>query len=286
MSNMFEQVLSTIYHPCQQGYKQAGKHYMEVYFCEDIRLGRYMSEMFEVHQPEFSSEVCVIPDGCNDIIVSFDGNKVQSFLSPSISTSYKFDFNGKQWIFGVRFLPGGTYSIFQDNLEYDYHKAIDMKVLLSDFHEIEEQLCDADSFQKRYAVMMNYLERKINIDDGIQKLLHYCIKRIIITDGNVSINSLEQETGYSTRYIRQLFDAYVGHSPKTLANIIRMQKTLQYLWKNPSANLGETAFIFGFADQSHMNRDFKKFLNTTSGMIKEDDRWILKLDTKNSRTFI
>lgn len=285
MSNRLEEALSRIYHPCQQGYHQSGKQYLGVNFCENLRLSQHISEIFEIQNLRSEKGIHVLPDGCNDIIVSFNRTKAQSFISPSITGPYQFSFDENQWVFGIRFLPGATYSIFRDSMEYDNQDPVDVHVILSDFNEVEERLCEAKSFADRYTIILNYLEGIVRVDDGIQKLLNYCVKRIIATGGSVTVNNLAEETQYSVRYIRQLFGIHVGHSPKNLANIVRMQRALNYLWKNPKASLGETAFNFGFADQSHMNREFKRFVNTTSGMIKKDDKWILKLNTDKSRRF-
>lgn len=277
-------MLEIMYNPCQPGYRQAGKRYMEMDYSEDCRLGKYISEIFEVQEPK-DNVIHVIPDGCNDVIITYDGKKVVSWLSPSILEASKFQFNKMKWIFGIRFLPGATYAIFHDNVEYHSGKAIDMKLLFSDFDEIEKMLCKAHSFTKRYEIIEEYLEKKISKCDGIQGILYYCMKYLVATNGMASVEELSEQTGYSVRYIRQLFSKHVGHSPKKLASIIRMQKTLEYLWENPSVNLGETASKFGFSDQSHMNREFRKFLGFTSGVVKDDENWILKLQTNSNRKF-
>lgn len=284
MYDMEKQMLEGMYNPCQPGYKRAGKYYMELNYSEDCRLGAYISTFFEVLYP-VENVIHVIPDGCNDIIVTYDGNTVASWLSPSISKASKFHFEKLNWLFGIRFLPGATYAIFHDYLKYNAQSAVDMKLLFDDFQEIEKKLSEARSFAKRYEIMEAYLANKISKCHGVQDILQYYVKYLIDAKGMVSVKELAAQTGYSVRYIRQLFAKHVGHSPKELANIIRMQSALQFLWENADVSLGDTAIAFGFSDQSHMNREFRKFLGITSGVIKENENWILDLKTDRWRIF-
>lgn len=279
-----EELLRAAYHPLQPGYSRGGKQYLELDYTEDCKLGKYMSEIFEVQCPK-SDIINIIPDGCNDILITYNGEEVISWLSPSISAPSKFNFGELKWIFGIRFLPGATYAIFHDNLEYDVQRAIDMKHLFRDFKLVEDAFSKARSFVKRLEVIGEYLEKKIKVRNGIEEILYYCVGQLIDTNGLISIEALSDKTGYGVRYIRELFSKHIGHSPKELANIIRMQKTLMYMWDKPQANLGETAFKYGFADQSHMNREFRKFLGSTSGIVKDDENWITYLKTDNNRIF-
>lgn len=273
------------YEPFQSGYHQAGASYIEMPLSSDCRLGKYISEFFEVQRSRDDRVLHVIPDGCNDLIIAFDGSKVLSHISPSIPEPYQFNFQKMEWIFGVRFLPGATYPFFRDILKYDSVQAVEAGLVLPNISSIDGPLCESLSFAKRYEIVSSYLEGKIGDYDGTEKLLDYCVKRILSSAGAVSVESLAQDTGYSDRYLRQLFQRYVGHSPKALANIVRVQNVLRYLEKHPDEPLCQVALQFGFSDQSHMNREFKRYLHLTSGTIKEDQDWLQHLQTDGTRSF-
>ncbi|WP_419499109.1 helix-turn-helix domain-containing protein [Adlercreutzia equolifaciens] len=81
--------------------------------------------------------------------------------------------------------------------------------------------------------------------------------------------------GYTPRYLRALFAEHMDHSPEELAAIVCMQCALRYLEEeNGSVNLSEAAARFGFSDQSHMNREFRRFLDFTFGAVKGAPSWI------------
>ena len=282
---MIQSLSSVKYTACQQGYTQSGKYFSKVLFSKNCEIGRCVSEIFEIQNCDIDAGVHVIPDGCNDIILAFDGTKINSFLSLSISEPYTFCFGKMKWIFGVRFYPGATYSIFHDKLENSPSNAIDVNLLLSGFSEIENSICETNSFEERVHVLNTGLEKQLKQPDATENILRYCVGRILLTGGLISIESLANETGYTGRHVRQLFLRHIGHSPKQLANIIRVQNALQHIDKMKYSNLSEAAFQFGFSDQSHMNREFRKFLNITSGSIKPDANWITRIQTGNVRHF-
>lgn len=274
-----------VYEPFQSGYHHAGSAYTAMPLSGDCRLGKYVSEFFEVQRSRDDRVLHIIPDGCNDLIIAFDGDRVLSHISPSISEPYQFNFQRMEWIFGVRFLPGATYTFFRDILKYDSVKAVEAELVLSNIASIEAPLCESMSFAKRFEIVTAYLEGKVGDYDGTERLLNYCVNRILTSDGGVAVENLAQDTGYSSRYLRQLFTQHVGHSPKSLASIIRVQKALRYLEEHPDEPLCQTALQFGFSDQSHMNREFKRYLHLTSGAVKEDQNWLLRLQTDSTRSF-
>lgn len=273
------------YHPCQPGYKQAGKEYIQLDYSGDCKWGNYISEIFEVQYPKGDS-IHIIPDGCNDIVITCNGETVTGWLSPSLQHASKFYFGNVKWIFGIRFLPGATYSIFHNRTDYSKESITDIELLFPEFEHWKSKLCESQSFVKRYELMNDFLMERIMDGDSIQEILHVCIHQLIASKGLISVEELSQKVGYSDRYIRRLFESHVGHTPKELGTIIRMQCAIEYIWKNPeTVSLGEIASLFGFSDQSHMNHEFRKFLGLTSGTIKHCDDWIEYLKASSVRKF-
>lgn len=283
--------MSTLnYHPCQPGYYQAGKNYLELNYSEDCCLGQYVCQMFEVDHP-YEHHVRIIPDGCNDILLSFDGKKVNSWLSLTVPSSTEFQFQKANWLFGVRFYPGADYSIFPCKLPYGTQKPIELKDLLPDFEALENEFQRSMSFVRRHELMEDFLRlrlaenKKMVENSAIQAILSFCVRRLIDTSGNISIDELAASAGYGPRYLRQLFADYIGHSTKELATVIRMQKTLQHLLENPQKHLSDIAIHYGFSDHSHMNREFRRFLGITSSKIKETQLWNSVLKAEKNRIF-
>lgn len=273
MQNSFE------YHPCQPGYFTAGSNYQELNYSEDCKLGHAICQMFEVTNP-YEHNMKIIPDGCNDILISYDGKKINSWFSISIPKPTRFQFRKAEWIFGVRFYPGLYPDLFSESASNYDSTSAELACIHPDFINIEKDLISSQSFARRIEIMTDYLQSKLSFHNGIESILNYCVHRLIESDGNLPVETLAEEVGYGTRYIRQLFSDNIGHSTKELATIIRMQKTLRYILTNPGSKLSDVAVSFGFSDHSHMNREFKKYMGVTSSMFKESNQWnnILKAE--------
>ena len=76
-------------------------------------------------------------------------------------------------------------------------------------------------------------------------------------DGRISVRDLAQETGLGTRTLQRLLMAQVGLSPKRLLQNVRLQRTAERL-RAHAAPPAEIALESGYADQSHMIRDFRR----------------------------
>lgn len=272
------------YHPCQPGYYQAGEKYQELNYSEDCRLGRIVCQMFEVTRPK-EHQIRVIPDGCNDILISCDGGQINSWYSPSVTKSTNFHFQKAEWIFGVRFYPGADCSLLRERIPVSKTHPIEVRELLPDFDSLDDELKSSISFVRRHEIIEDYLRDRITPKNNTENILSCAVRLLIETNGVISIERLAKEVGYGTRYLRQLFTDYIGHSSKELANMIRMQKTLQCLLDNPDQKLSDIAIKYGFSDQSHMNREFKKYMGVTSRIIKERGQWNSILRAELNRFF-
>ena len=272
------------YHPCQPGYYQAGEKYQELNYSEDCRLGRIVCQMFEVTRPK-EHQIRVIPDGCNDILISCDGGQINSWYSPSVTKSTNFHFQKAEWIFGVRFYPGADCSLLRERIPVSKSHPIEVRELLPDFDSLDDELKSSISFVRRHEIIEDYLRDRIAPKNNTENILSCAVRLLIETNGVISIERLAKEVGYGTRYLRQLFTDYIGHSSKELANMIRMQKTLQCLLDNPDQKLSDIAIKYGFSDQSHMNREFKKYMGVTSRIIKERGQWNSILRAELNRIF-
>ena len=272
------------YHPCQPGYYQAGEKYQELNYSEDCRLGRIVCQMFEVTRPK-EHQIRVIPDGCNDILISCDGGQINSWYSPSVTKSTNFHFQKAEWIFGVRFYPGADCSLLRERIPVSKTHPIEVRELLPDFDSLDDELKSSISFVRRHEIIEDYLRDRITPKNNTENILSCAVRLLIETNGVISIERLAKEVGYGTRYLRQLFTDYIGHSSKELANMIRMQKTLQCLLDNPDQKLSDIAIKYGFSVQSHMNREFKKYMGVTSRIIKERGQWNSILRAELNRIF-
>jgi AraC-like DNA-binding protein len=81
--------------------------------------------------------------------------------------------------------------------------------------------------------------------------------------GFTRIAGVQQSAGYSAKHFIALFRGAVGVTPKHYYRMKRFTAALEILGTRPGANLADLAASVGFADQSHLIREFKEFAGVT-----------------------
>lgn len=75
------------------------------------------------------------------------------------------------------------------------------------------------------------------------------------------IQDIQNELGLSQRKLHALFDRRIGIRPKLFARIARLSSSMAGLEQTPS--LADLAYDHGYADQSHLTREFRSFAGST-----------------------
>ena len=76
---------------------------------------------------------------------------------------------------------------------------------------------------------------------------------------------LAEETGWSRRHLSQRFREEIGLTPKAFGRLLRFQRAIELLREGEP--LADAAFAAGYADQPHMNRDFRAFYGAPPGEL-------------------
>lgn len=83
-------------------------------------------------------------------------------------------------------------------------------------------------------------------------------------NGLVSTEQLTKYTGYSERQVERIFTESIGIGPKKFGTIVKLHRFLK-LVNNPLTKNKITGVCYesGYADQSHLIKDFKKYTGIT-----------------------
>jgi len=118
------------------------------------------------------------------------------------------------------------------------------------------------------------------LHDFIRKHAHFDIRNPVLSKGfgkikqvkekiydeyceNLSLETLAREVGLSSYALLRLFKKELGISPYLLQTGLRIQKAKECL--KADTPLALTAANCGFTDQSHMTKQFKKWIGITPG---------------------
>ncbi|AZA54908.1 helix-turn-helix domain-containing protein [Chryseobacterium sp. G0201] len=116
-----------------------------------------------------------------------------------------------------------------------------------------------------------FLSKIINSD---YELIKATQQYIIENKGIITSKNLEHFTGYSERQIERKFQNYIGLSPKKYSNIARLHYFLSLMKiNNNEENITGLSYKAGYADQSHLIKEFKNNIGLTpSEYLKTENK--------------
>lgn len=255
---------SANYVPYQPGFEHK-LHYRNFVVPAGHPLYGVVSDFYQFESSSLNGEVCVIPDGCMDLLFRYDDSGVSKTLAGYHLKKVFIPINQVGSAFGVRFVPGG----FANIANIQSSELIGEQVPLTDLLKKDlllDQMDESRDFDQRIAIISNYLLNQIHKSYGSADVVRFCTDKIISNQGNVLISDLSRETGYSIRYLRILYHQHVGISPKELCEIIQFQNSFlrfaHLQQERKEFSLCDLAVQAGYYDQSHMNKCYHKMVGT------------------------
>ena len=223
-----------------------------------------ISHFYELTTGENPCEtIKAVPDGCVDLLFSLDPDHIHTYIGGTVFQAKKWPFMKHTKYFGVRFEPGKCR--LPDGISIEEVIDDDIELEKNAFgNYLSEQIALKDSMEQRIKVFMEQYLCQQEDQDKSCLLEDYIRKRIESQKGNLSIRSLEEETGYSSWYIRRTFKRIHGISPKVFGEFVRFQNLMQQMEKpGQIMSMEEIAVECGYYDQPHMAKNFKKFAGMT-----------------------
>ncbi len=181
----------------------------------------------------------VLPDGCRDLIVE-DNLHTNStwFVSDLSHSAYSVCTAADVHMRGVRLNPGVTI--------------------------LESQLCSWLSDRDAAEIFVSdNLDEFCKTSDNLSTALQ------CLASGERTALSAAKTLGVSLRTLERLVKSNTGEPPYFWLSLARARKAARSL--THISNLSDAACAAGFADQSHMSREMKKWFGQTPLQIKEND---------------
>jgi AraC-like DNA-binding protein len=132
-------------------------------------------------------------------------------------------------------------------------------VLGGDAGELVERLAAAPGWEERFALLDRAFARRLADAAPPRSEVVWAWRHLVASDGRHPVGPLAQELGWSRGRLVDRFRDAVGLPPKPFARILRFQRVVGRLRRDDGARLAEIAYDCGYADQAHLNRDFRAF---------------------------
>jgi AraC-like DNA-binding protein len=138
--------------------------------------------------------------------------------------------------------------------------------------ELVERLAHAPDWPARFRLLDEVLLRWIAGGPEPDPAICWAWAQLDRSNGRVQVNTLAEEIGWSRHHFTARFRADVGLPPKAVGRVLRFQRAVELLTTGPYASISTVAAACGFADHSHLVRDFRSMAGCTPSELIADRR--------------
>lgn len=235
------------------------KNYLELAPCEALRPYIHCF-WYNKNDSAIAFKSLVIPDLCMDIILYENVGYHADFCG--INNRPFYSVNTDTELFGIRFYAWAV-ALFTDDTMVDTLNACDCaQRYFCDFsNQTAEEIICAESFYEKKRLAENYLLKKLSnrsINPSVLNSVVYAIRH----SGKATVKNLADDNAVSNRKLERDFLSTTGVSPKQMVNLIRYQLLWQDAVKR-DFNVLDSVEKYGFFDQSHLLKEFKKYHGLT-----------------------
>ena len=234
-------------------------------FFQEIYLKQGISHFYTYHV-NGAKGMRVVPDGCIDLSFEYNGTEMRGYACGT-PIEYKIEKRPEfHEVFGVRFMPGVQPELIDVTMRELFDKRVPLEqIIKGDVQWLEKIAAETDFYQRIRVFLEAYTkaEKKRAKPYGKKELVLSVKQMVYESDGKIKVSELEENTGYSVRYINKVFIEEMGFSPKIFCKIIQFQRALEFLNYGAPDKMTDAAVALGYYDQPQFIRDFKKYAGMT-----------------------
>lgn len=164
----------------------------------------------------------------------------------------------------LRLGPLGAYTLLGRPAPELRGRLVDLADLLgADGRRLAEQLPEARSWRRRFALVDRFLLDRLDRGPAPAPEVGRAWQLIVGSGGALPIRRIVDDVGWSHKHLITRFTRQVGLAPKTAARLVRFERVLRRLDQLRRPSWERIATESGYADQSHLVREFRAFAGTT-----------------------
>lgn len=129
-----------------------------------------------------------------------------------------------------------------------------------ELHALRERLQNASNATTKFAILVAELEQRKH-----SRPLHPAVQ-CLLAGGTTA------ETGFSRRWLSQLFKQQIGVSPQGYARLQRFQRIVHQVAAGHRIEWADVAADLFFADQAHLTHEFRRFSGLTPAVFVASHR--------------
>lgn len=209
----------------------------------------------------------VIPDTCSDIILRI-GRQSGRITADYCALNDRPFFSScppdqTVELFAVRFYPWAACLFAQDSLRDSLNRLYDARQHFPALvRALTRIVLETDSFDER---CIRAEEALLSLLSGVHIRPEWmnAMAELVQNEGRLRMSELALRNQLSTRQLERLFLEHTGASPKKLSDLIRYQCVWRDAVTSPRFDVQDAVERYGYADQSHLLRHFRRFHAST-----------------------
>jgi len=205
-----------------------------------------------------------VPGGCVAVVIGFEqpllvnGRKHTSFIAgmhdgPSITQQA-----GVQHGLQVDLTPLAARALTGVPMHQLTNEVVPLADIPGRWHA--EELAEATTSQRRFELLDALIATRLADAPMPDPAVAWAYQRLTASQGRITISQLVEETGWTRQHLAELFRDQVGLTPKVVARVLRFEHAVTLLSALP---LADVAAVCGYADQAHLNREFRDLADCT-----------------------
>ncbi|MCU1681925.1 MAG: AraC family transcriptional regulator [Amycolatopsis sp.] len=160
--------------------------------------------------------------------------------------------------------PLGAYALFGLPLRELANTNIGLGDLLgADAHLLSEQIAETSDWPGRFRVLDNYLAARLLHGPTLARPVQGAWQLVMASPRRLRISTLAEQIGWTRQHLNVRFREQIGLTPKTVARIARLHHAASLLSQPMPPSWSDVAQRCGYADQPHLNRDFRTLTGCT-----------------------
>jgi AraC-like DNA-binding protein len=163
----------------------------------------------------------------------------------------------------VTLSPLGARTILGVPMRELAHSVVELEELLGDDgRTLVERLQEPQTWNERIELVEAAIAKRAATPSPPPPDVVRAWARLVETHGSLRVEALARELGCSRRHLAARFREHVGLSPKTVARILRFRRAVRLMLRDVE-RWADVAYVCGYSDQPHLNRDFRQFVGAS-----------------------
>lgn len=214
----------------------------------------------------------IVPDGRCELVVHFgapyrEAGEAQpqgrAVFAGQLTRPLWLEGTGVSGVVGARFHPAAARAFFDMPMDRATDKRLDLARLWpGEARALLREVDGEGTPEARVLAVAQFVARRVSgsaADDVVVR----CVEALQRSAGTMPVQAAVEVAGIGRRQLERRFLDVVGISPALFANVLRFRSVFDAIERDSARPWTDAAMAAGYFDQSHLIRDFRRFVGCT-----------------------